>query len=122
MTLSRKESCRSKPVDRFTNAFFCGFGSVAKLAFCLSRGEKHAMLCHPQAVQRNKRLAFCDTSHSFGGVCNRVYWPARQADPRRGAAHKSGDCAEQFAKGHIFPAQNIALADPSMPKRRDVPR
>src|SRR6476661_9678207 len=122
MTLSREVSCRSKPVDRFTNAFFGGFGFVAKLTFCLSRGEKHVLLCHAQAIQRNERLARCDPRHSFGGERNRVDWPTWQADAWGGAVHKPCDCAEQFEKRHILPAQNIALANASVPKRRDVPR
>src|SRR4029077_17834515 len=121
-TLSRKEACRSKPVDRFTNTFVGGVNFVAKFPFCLSRREKHAMLCHPQAIQRNERLVPCDPRHGFGGERNWVDWPPWEADAWGGAVHKTRDCAEQFEKRHILTAQNIALADASVPKRRDVPR
>src|SRR6478752_5418233 len=121
MTRSREVSCFSKPVDRFTDAFFGGFGFVAKLTFCLSRGEKHTMLRHPQAIQCDERLAHRDPSHGFGCKRNWVYWPTWQADTRGAAGRKPRDCAKQFEKRHILPAQNIALADPSVPKSSDVP-
>src|SRR3981189_3052888 len=100
-----------EPGNSVGDTLAVGPRGVAEISPRLGVGKEHALARHAQAVAGGERFPPAPSGPELGAPCQGIDGRNRKPQPRGASPDHVRDVRQHGPKMHIFPAQNIALAD-----------
>src|SRR6266850_6582158 len=94
--------------------------AITELTNGLFARKEHVLARHEHAFHRNASGPAGDSGESLGCVGERQHDRVRYPNAGRPPPAQSRDLRKDLAQCHVFPAKNVALADPPAIKREQV--